>query len=93
MDVAKVFPDKLADTIVVRVGFVTAIQSLIARRWSLDAAIVQKGPSRVGDFGIQDEPYIFVKDGNGIGPTLREARETDSTNRGLDSGEVARGDI
>jgi hypothetical protein len=83
VDVIEVLPHKPAHLIVVGDRFKSAIVSLVASCRPLDATIVHKGPSNVGDLGLQNEGDIFIKYCAGIGPSLRQAGQSNCAYGGL----------
>jgi hypothetical protein len=93
VDVLKMLPDKLANPGVLGNDLVATIVGLVARGWTFDSAIIHKGVSYVRDLGGKKESYVIMENGYGIGPTLGETSQSQCTNRGLNSGEVAQGNV
>jgi hypothetical protein len=45
----------------------------------------------VGDFGLENVGDVVMEDRNGIGPSHREANETEKSERGIECGQVSGG--
>ncbi len=69
VDIREVLPDELADAGVVGQSFIHTVAGFIARDWPFDAAVIDEGPGYMRDLRLQNEGYIFVEDGNCIGPS------------------------
>ena len=92
MDVVEVFPDELTDA---GIGWDSgvAVSRFIMSGRSLDGTVIDKWAGDIRDLGFQDEGDVVVKNGHSISPALRETSETHSSDRGLNSGEIMRGDV
>ena len=92
MDIVEVFPDELTDA---SIGWDSgvAVRCFIMGGQSLDGTVINKWAGNMRDLGFQDEGDVVVKNGHSISPALRETSETHSSNRGLNSGEITRGDV
>jgi hypothetical protein len=92
VDVVEVFPDELTDA---SIGWDSgvAVRHFITSGWSLDGTVIDKWVGNMRDLGFQDEGDIIMKNGHSISPALRETSEMHSSNRGLNSGEIMRGDV
>src|SRR5487761_1177110 len=91
--IVKVLPDEAAHLIVLGDCLESAVVGLVASRRPFDAAVVHKGPRDIGDLRLEDKGDVFVKDGTSIGPSLWQTCQSHGSDRGLNSGQIARGDI
>jgi hypothetical protein len=71
--------DELLNAGVVRDGLVLTTIGFVSSCRSLNAAIVNIGPGNVGDFRLQEEGDILMKDGSSIGLALRKAGKVHGT--------------
>ena len=80
VDINKVLPDEGADARIVRNGVIAAVAGFIMCGRPFDAAVVHVGPGDMRDFWFKDKGDIFVKYCPSVGPTLRQAGESDGAN-------------
>ena len=93
VDVVEVFPDKAANTIILRDGLESPSRGLIARSGSFDACVVDKGFSDLRYLWLEDEGDIAVEDGDRVGMTLGEDGTPFCAEGRLEGGEITRGDV
>jgi hypothetical protein len=92
VDIVEVFPNKLMDA---SIGWDSgiAVRHFVTSGWCLDGTVINKWAGNMRNLGFQDEGNVIVKNSHSISPALREASETHSSDRGLNSGEITRGDV
>jgi hypothetical protein len=72
MKVAVVLPEKEPNAWIVGKGPEFAFLVFIASRRAFDCTVIHKWPSSMRDLQLQNEGDVFMEDGDGIGPTLRQ---------------------
>lgn len=89
VDIIEVLPDKVANTSVLRDGFISPFWGLIVRSSAFNNGVVDKELGDFKDFWLENEGDITTEDSNCIGMTLGKGSIVFCAKQGLESGETA----